>query len=195
MLFSVIAIYKESWFRPAFISVEVAYSVNITIMWIFWGIIWPTLTKGGDAAITNAKTPEEKKKLVDFISHIKLYYTIIHIVPFIATVINLAITDMALNKSHWWIAVITLCPCYMLLNMWASLTIGTLNAKGEKVLGSIYSVEQWIKAPVTTTVIFVILAFVQGFSFWLSCLLVEKLKPVVDWIEGDDGKIIDEKYD
>ena len=125
----------------------------------------------------------------------KIYYGIIHVLPFVSTVINLAITDMALNKAHWWIAVIVMCPCYLLFNLWASLAMGTGNLKGEMVKSSIYGVEQWITAPVTTLIVFVVLAFVQGFTFWLSCIVVEKLKPVVDWIEGDDGKIIDEKLD
>jgi len=63
MLFSVFAIYRESWFRTAFISVEVSYSLNFTIMWIFWGVIWPVMMKGGNDAIASAKTTEEKDKL------------------------------------------------------------------------------------------------------------------------------------
>mgnify|MGYP006169900549 CR=1 FL=1 len=125
MLFSVFAMYKESWFRPAFISVEISYSVNLTIMWIFWLVIWPVMTKGGADSISNAKTPEAKKAAEDFFSYMKIYYTIIHVLPFVSTVINLAVTDMALNKSHWWIAVLTLCPFYLVFNMWASLAMGT----------------------------------------------------------------------
>jgi hypothetical protein len=125
LIFSIVAMYKESWFRVAFISVEISYAVNFTIMWIFWLILWPGLIKSGSNAVANAKTAEEKKAIEDYMHYIKVYYTIIHFVPFITTVINLAITDMALNKRHWWIAVITLFPFYMLCNLWASMTIGS----------------------------------------------------------------------
>jgi hypothetical protein len=38
------------------------------------------------------------------------------------------------------------------------------------------------------------MAFFQGLTFWLSCMLVEKLKPVVDYIDGDDVAV-EEKSD
>jgi len=41
MIFSIVAIKRESWFRAAYISVEISYAANITIFWIFWLILWP----------------------------------------------------------------------------------------------------------------------------------------------------------
>jgi len=54
----------------------------------------------------------------------KWYQGLLHFIPLVSTVINLAITDMTLNKRHWWIAVITVCPCYMIANLWGSMTMG-----------------------------------------------------------------------
>jgi len=54
----------------------------------------------------------------------KWYQGLLHFIPLVSTVINLAITDMTLNKRHWWIAVITVCPCYMIANLWGSMTLG-----------------------------------------------------------------------
>ena len=40
-LFSIIAIFKESWFRVAYITTELSYSTNLMITVVFWGVIWP----------------------------------------------------------------------------------------------------------------------------------------------------------
>lgn len=127
MIFSIVAIYKESWFRAAYISVEISYAVNTTIMWIFWIILWPIVTKMADDIVANAKKTG-KEADIKTAEHTRTfmywYQALLHAIPWISTVINLAITDMALNKSHWWIAVVALCPGYMLTNLWGSMTMG-----------------------------------------------------------------------
>jgi len=49
-----------------------------------------------------------------------------HIIPFLMTVINLAITDMNLNIDHWWIVSLVLFPGYALFNY-----MGSMGALGE----------------------------------------------------------------
>lgn len=95
---------------------------------------------------------------------------------------------MALNKDHWWIAVVTMCPFYALANLWGSLSLGQRQADGKIKYGSIYGVESWIEKPVFTVIAFIVMAFIQGATFYGSCFLVEKCKPVVDWIDGDDNE-------
>merc|ERR1711998_707969 len=117
MLFSIVAIYKESWFRTAFISVEISYAVNTTIMWVFWIILWPMIMKMLDGAIEAAK-PADKDKVKATMEFMRWYQALLHLIPWVSTVINLAITDMALCKDHWWIAVVTMCPFYSIFNLW-----------------------------------------------------------------------------
>jgi len=160
MAFSVIAIYKESFFRLAFISVEISYSLNFTIMWIFWFYLWPKMKQGGLDAIDNATTADEIMKIKGYMIYAELYHSTLHLVPFVSTVINLAITDMALNKRHWWIAVITMCPGYMVFNLWGSMTLGTTGPNGTWVFGTIYNIEQWITKPFITVVGFIALSLI-----------------------------------
>lgn len=41
MIMSIVAVYKESWYRVAFISCEISYGANLVIVFLFWGILWP----------------------------------------------------------------------------------------------------------------------------------------------------------
>jgi len=123
MIFSIVAIYKESWFRAAYISVEISYAANTTIFIIFWLVLWPAMTQQIDAILAKA-TPEDKEKMAGTITFLKWYQGLLHFIPLVSTVINLGITDMTLNKRHWWIAVLTLCPGYMIANLWGSMTLG-----------------------------------------------------------------------
>ena len=58
MIFSIVAIYKESWFRAAYISVEISYAVNTTIMIIFWTFLWSYILKMTDDSVAKM-TPEK----------------------------------------------------------------------------------------------------------------------------------------
>jgi hypothetical protein len=71
----------------------------------------------------NAKD-SEKEKMKAVATFMYWYQALLHLIPWVSTVINLAITDMALNKDHWWIAIITMCPFYCLANLWGSMTLG-----------------------------------------------------------------------
>jgi len=112
---------------------------------------------------------------------------LLHFIPWSSTVINLAITDMALNKRHWWMSIVFFCPCYLLANLWGSLCIGKREADGSTKYGTVYGVEQWISHPFITLIVFITFALIQGLTFWLSCILIEKCKPVVDWIDEEGG--------
>ena len=41
MIFSIVAVYYESWYRVAFISCEISYGANLVIVILFWGMLWP----------------------------------------------------------------------------------------------------------------------------------------------------------
>jgi len=60
------------------------------------------------------------------ITFFKVYQGMMHIIPFVMTVINLAITDMNLNIDHWWIVSLVLFPGYALFNY-----MGSMGALGE----------------------------------------------------------------
>merc|ERR1712224_828724 len=79
-----------------------------------------------------------------------------------------------MGKSHTWIAIITMCPLYMMCNCIGALTLGNM---GTGVKGSIYGPEMWDSAPFLTIFYFVLLALFQGFLFWCSAGIVDKVWP------------------
>ena len=44
MVMSIVAVYRENWYRSAFIWTEISYGVNLVILILFWGILWPQVT-------------------------------------------------------------------------------------------------------------------------------------------------------
>ncbi len=40
-IFSMIACNREGWFKIAYITTEISYAVNTTIVIVFWFILWP----------------------------------------------------------------------------------------------------------------------------------------------------------
>merc|ERR1719231_1529628 len=103
------------------------------------------------------------------------YMGIIHFVPFLTTCSELAMTDMALEKSHWKIAYFTMCPCYMVCNWFGSVTNENLLKQNPN--GSVYQVEQWITHPVYTIILFMIMGFVQGGLYYCFASIVERCWP------------------
>ena len=79
------------------------------------------------------------------------YYALLHSIPFLSLLINIAITDMTIEIKHWWIAVLVLCPAYMLFNLTGGFVYGT---------GTCYGIENWFQYPGITLVLFVVGAFV-----------------------------------
>lgn len=87
MILSMIATHFEGWFKLAYITTEISFSVNTTIMLIFWLLLWPLMSSMG--------------MLED--STMRAYQASIHFFPMLTTIAQLYFTDMALEKSHWWI--------------------------------------------------------------------------------------------
>lgn len=123
LIFSMIACHFEGWFRIAYISTEISFSVNTTIMLIFWLLLWPIMTAAGMLDDTE----------------IRIYQALVHFLPMLTTVTDLAFTDMALEKRHWWIMVLVMCPFYMLANLWGSFNIAILVENNKT--GGVYGVE------------------------------------------------------
>jgi len=101
------------------------------------------------------------------------YQGIIHFIPMFTNIMDLAMTDMALEKSHWWIAFLTLFPFYMIANWIGSMTVGGLT--GEK--GNIYGVEMWDSNIPLTIFIFFIVALIQAGLFWCIAAIVDRCWP------------------
>ena len=110
LIFSILATHFEGWFSIAYITTEISFSVNTTIMLIFWLILWPVMSSLG---------------MLDD-SEVRAYQAAVHFFPMVTTVTELAFTDMALEKGHWWIQVLVMCPFYMLANYWGSQNIALL---------------------------------------------------------------------
>jgi len=54
MIMSIVAVYKESFYRSAYIWCEISYGANLVIVIIFWGVLWQTITD----AIAKANTTD-----------------------------------------------------------------------------------------------------------------------------------------
>lgn len=107
---SIIACNKEGWFKTAYMANEISFAVNSVIMIIFWCLLWPLMSHLG--MLDNAWT--------------KWYQGLLHFIPWCTTVAELAMTDLALEKTHWkWMAFV-MCPCYMSANAWGALNFEPL---------------------------------------------------------------------
>jgi len=119
----------EGWFKFAYITTELSYSVNVIVVIVFWLILWPWIM-----SMTEGQSGAE-------VTFGLWYQGLIHSIPMITTVLNLWMTDMALEKSHWWMSFITIFPFYMLCNWWGAVNVGSLVEAGRK--GDIYGFEYW----------------------------------------------------
>lgn len=136
-IFSMIACTREGWFKIAYITTEIAYAVNAFIMLAFWVILIPNAIKNAPKPDPNV-TPKPMTGVQAFMAFQGIF---IHIIPFVSCVTDLWLTDMALEKSHWWIAFVTMCPVYMIPNLVGSMTMGSMMITGE--MGTIYGYEDW----------------------------------------------------
>jgi len=165
IIFSNLATCYESFFRVAYITTEISYSVNIIVVLVFWLILWPMTLK---------YIGEMEEQGVD-VTFFLWYNGIIHAVPFLTTIIDLGLTDMALEKSHWWIAFITMFPCYMIPNWIGSMTVGSVLEPGR--LGNIYGVEMWDTNVPLTIVMFIAGGLLQAGLFYGTAACIDRIWP------------------
>lgn len=111
------------------------------------------------------------------VTFVKWYQGLIHVVPLVTTVSDLALTDMALEKSHWWIPAVALCPAYMICDYYGAWTTGGIVPPDEGRKGTIYGYEHWDTNVPYTIGLFVFLAAIQGGLFYVSCIFLEKVWP------------------
>lgn len=97
-----------------------------------------------------------------------------HIIPWVTTVSDLCQTDLALEKSHWWVGFVTMCPFYMIANWIGSMTMGSM-INGEK--GNLYGFEDWKNNLFGTIILFVFCAFIQGGLIYCTAACMEKINP------------------
>ena len=124
---SILACNYEGWFKFAYFLTEISFATNTVIVIIYWSLLFPAvmIDAAGDSS------PE--------VTFILWYLGLIHSVPWITTVTDIYITDMVLEKSHWWVAFLTVCPVYMVFNWYGSMTYGSVVNDGKK--GDIYGFE------------------------------------------------------
>ena len=151
----------ESWFKFAYITTEISYAVNWIVVIIFWGLLFQWPEDG---------MPEDAMAQFGLI-----YGAVIHAVPMITTIINLALTDMALEKSHWWITFITMFPFYMMFNYWGSFAVGSFIEPGRK--GDIYGMEQWADNVPLTIFLFFLAACIQSGIHWGTAVIIDRVWP------------------
>jgi hypothetical protein len=134
----------EGWFKFAYITTELSYAINAIVVIIFWIILWPwvlSMTEGMEG-------PE--------VTYGLWYQGLIHSIPMITTVANLWMTDMALEKSHWWMSFIAMCPIYMVCNWYGAMNKGSLVVPGR--IGDIYGFEYWDSNIPLTIFLFILAA-------------------------------------
>jgi len=98
----------------------------------------------------------------------------VHILPWLACVTDLWLTDMALEKKHWWLGFVTMFPFYMFANLFGSLTMGSMI---DKSMGTLYGFEQWIDAPIQTILLFIFCGFIQGGLIYCTAACMDRIWP------------------
>lgn len=152
---SALACNYEAWFKPAYILTELSFAVNTVIMILFW------------LGSTHLLRPP--------FTYVRFAVIVSHLIPFVTTVSDLAMTDMALEKSHWWMTTLIACPFYMLANWFFSFRIGSYGIAGD--FTTVYGFEMWTSNVPITMLTFFIGALVQGGLFYCLCSLIEKVWP------------------
>merc|ERR1711998_197416 len=99
------------------------------------------------------------------------YHGLLHGIPFLTTVADLWMTDMALEKSHWWIMFIAMFPFYMLCNWFGAYHGASPNR------GTIYGPEMWETNVPLTMFIFACLALFQAAIFWCTSAIIDRIWP------------------
>lgn len=180
LISSTIAMDTEGWFKFAFIMTEISYAVNVIVVIIFWTVLWPM-------TLSQAEMMDNEMEKAFLI----WYQGLIHAIPMITTVLDLYMTDMALEKSHWWIAFLTMFPFYMICNWVGAMTMGGLNGK----IGNIYGVEQWDTNIPLTIFLFFLLSCIQAAIFYGSAACIDKIWPkrVTEIYELNKNLLDDEK--
>ena len=103
------------------------------------------------------------------------YQGLLHFIPMLTTVLNLWMTDMALERSHWWMSVITMFPIYMGFNWYGAMNWGSLVVPGRK--GDIYGFESWDTNVPWTMFLFLLVALLQGLIHWATAALIDRIWP------------------
>jgi len=99
---------------------------------------------------------------------------IVHILPWVASVTDLWLTDMALEKKHWWLGFVTMFPFYMVANLVGSLTMGSLV---DGSMGTLYTFEDWYDKPITTIGLFIFCGFIQGGLIYCTAACMDRIWP------------------
>jgi len=101
-------------------------------------------------------------------------------------------TDMALEKKHWWIMFFTMFPCYMICNWVGAMTLGHMST-GKK--GQIYGPEMWDTNVPLTMFYFFLLGIFQAALFYGAASLVDKIWPkrCAEIFEGGDEEKSEQK--
>lgn len=165
-IFSILACNYEGWFKAAYITTEISFAANFLIVIVFWTVLWPGLLD----SLESSNAPDAVAKFM------KWYQGLLHFVPFLTT-ITVWWTDMALEKSHWPIAVVTVFPFYMIFNYIGCYTLGNMATRKK---GTLYGPEMWGPNPFLTVVIFAILGLIQGGLFYCSAGILDRLYPKRD---------------
>jgi len=103
------------------------------------------------------------------------YQGLMHAIPMITTILNLWMTDMAIERSHWWMSFITLFPVYMCFNWWGAMNVGSLVVPGRK--GDIYGFEFWATNVPLTIFLFFLTGLLQGFIHWITAVIIDRIWP------------------
>ena len=114
------------------------------------------------------------------------YQGLLHAIPWITTVSDLYMTDMALEKSHWWIAFIVMFPCYTICNWWGAMTLGYM--ADPTIKGRVYGPEKWDTNIPYTLFCFFLLGVAQAGIFYGTAHLVDKIWPKRKEERFDDFK-------
>ena len=189
MVMSIVAVYKEGWYRSAFISCEISFAANLVIVILFWGVLWPEIMKMIELAKKGDPDADPPREALDdkTANFFLVYQGVMHIIPFVSTAINVAITDMNLEIGDWWIVSMFFFPCYTIANYIGSYKLG------EQVghIGSVYGIEDWEGHFLGTLIAAAVLGLAQGGLFVLCCKLIDWCCPEEE--EEKQGSKVDQE--
>lgn len=134
------AVRFPDWVKFAYYSTEMSHCLNMVITPLFWFILEPMIF------------PHLKWHGMDLV--IRVHYSMVHALPIISSTINIVLTDIHLQRTHW-----TYCFVMGIAYMGAN-GLGTYE-EGKPL----YPIVDW-KNPAETAFLFILMAAVQSGLFY-----------------------------
>lgn len=170
----IIGTFKKSWTKPAFLSVEISLAVNIVVVIFFWSVGW--------SGVKDDVKDFPKEKAMIWLT----FEACLHSTPSILTILDIIITDLKIQTSHWWIIFLVFFPGYTIANYIGGQVFGPVLGHP----GSVYGFENWDKWPYLMVVAGFVIGILQVLLYCLAAKILNSFKSNGSLTESEESQLM-----